>query len=113
VAGSEGEVATDFCGFWGLREGGFLETGSDRWLVGEFVAVLHCESMSTIAEIEAAVERLPRRQQGVLLQKLAKRLIGPSCYDLARDLFEKPGKLGASGKKDLSTNKAHMAGFGR
>jgi len=69
--------------------------------------------MSTLTEIEAAVEMLPREQQGALLRNLAKRLIGPSCYDLARDLFEKPGKLGASGKPDLSTNKAHLAGFGR
>ncbi len=69
--------------------------------------------MSTLTEIEAAVEMLPRRQQGVLLRNLAIRLVGPSCYDLARDLFEKPGKLGASGKRDLSANKAHLAGFGR
>ena len=69
--------------------------------------------MSTLDEIEAAVEMLPRRQQDALLRNLAKRLIGPSCYDLASDLFEKPGKLGASGKRDLSTNKAHLAGFGR
>jgi hypothetical protein len=69
--------------------------------------------MSTLAEIEAAVEMLPRRQQDALLRNLAKRLIGPSCYDLARDLFEKPGNLGASGKRDLSTNKAHLTGFGR
>jgi hypothetical protein len=32
---------------------------------------------------------------------------------MVRDLFEKPGRLGASGKRDLSTNKAHLAGFGR
>jgi hypothetical protein len=69
--------------------------------------------MSTLDEIEAAVELLPRRQQDALLRNLAKRLIGPSCYDLARDLFEKPGKLGASGKRDLSANKAHPADFGR
>ena len=55
---------------------------------------------------------LPRQQQDALLRNLAKRLIGPSCYDLARDLFEKRGKLGASGKRDLSANKAHLAGFG-
>jgi len=56
---------------------------------------------------------LPRRQQDALLRNLAKRLIGPGCYDLARDLFEKPRKLGASGKGDHSVNKAHLAGFGR
>ncbi len=69
--------------------------------------------VSTLSEIEAAVQLLPRRQQDALLRNLAKRLIGPSCYDLARDLFEKPGKLGAGGKRDISTNKAHLAGFGR
>jgi hypothetical protein len=70
--------------------------------------------MSTLAEIEAAVEALPRQQQAKLLRRLAERFGGraPSCYDLARDLFEKPGRLGASGKHDLSTNKAHLAGFG-
>jgi len=90
-----------------------LEGRNDRWLAGPVAAALLVQPMSTIAEIEAAVERLPRRQQGVLLRKLAKRLTGPSCYDLARDLFEKPGKLGANGKNDLSTNKAYLAGFGR
>jgi len=70
--------------------------------------------MTTLAEIEAAVQALPRREQEALLRGLAGRLgAGPSCYDLARDLFEEPGRLGASGKADLSTNKAHLAGFGR
>jgi hypothetical protein len=69
--------------------------------------------MRRLAEIEAAVETLPREEQGALLRNLAKRLIDPSCYDLARDLFEKPKKLGASGKRDLSTNKAYLAAFGR
>ncbi len=84
-----------------------------RFLAACASCVLISDRMSTLDEIEAAVEMLPRRQQDALLRNLAKRLIGPSCYDLARDLFEKPGKLGASGKKDLSTNKAHLAGFGR
>ena len=70
--------------------------------------------MSTLMEIETAVQKLPRREQEQLFRKLAKHLgEGPSCYDLARDLFETPGKIGASGKTDLSTNKAHLANFGR
>ena len=70
--------------------------------------------MSTLTEIEQAVESLPHKQQQILLRHLQQRLgEGPSCYDLARELFEKPGRLGASGKRDLSTNKAHLAGFGR
>lgn len=70
--------------------------------------------MSTLPEIEAAVQKLPRREQELLYRQLAKRLGGgPTCYDLARELFEEPGRIGASGKSDLSTNKAHLAGFGR
>ena len=70
--------------------------------------------MSTLAEIEQAVESLPRKQQASLLRRLLARLgSGPSCYDLSRELFEEPGRLGASGKRDLSTNKAHLAGLGR
>ena len=65
-------------------------------------------------EIEQAVKALPRKQQQTLLRHLTERLsTGPSCYDLARELFEKPGHLGASGKRDLSTNKKHLAEFGR
>ena len=70
--------------------------------------------MSTLAEIEQAVETLPRKQQESLLRRLLARLgSGPSCYDLSRELFEEPGRLGASGKHDLSTNKAHLADLGR
>ncbi len=72
-------------------------------------------AMSTLAEIEQAVGMLPGAQQKALLQRLAKRFggEGASCYDLARELFEQPGQLGASGRRDLSTNKAHLADFGR
>lgn len=70
--------------------------------------------MSTLHEIESAMLKLPRREQELLYRQLAKRLgSAPSCYDLARELFEEPGRIGASGKRDLSTNKAHLAGFGR
>ena len=70
--------------------------------------------MSTLAQIEQAVESLPRKQQESLLRRLLARLgSGPSCYDLSRELFEEQGRLGASGKRDLSTNKAHLASLGR
>ena len=70
--------------------------------------------MSTLAEIEQAVETLPRKQQESLLRRLLARLgSGPSCYDLSSELFEEPDRIGASGKRDLSTNKAHLAGLGR
>lgn len=70
--------------------------------------------MSTLAEIEAAVETLPRRQQQRLLRRLSERLAsGPSCYDLARDLFEIPGMIDSSGKGDLSSNKAYLESFGK
>ena len=36
-----------------------------------------------------------------------------SCYDLSRDLFETPGKLGASEEGDRSTNKVRLKSFGR
>ena len=70
--------------------------------------------MISLDEIESAVEKLPRRDQELLLRQLTRRLgVGPSCYDLARELFEEPGGIGASGKSDLSTNKAYLANFGR
>ena len=63
---------------------------------------------------QEAVQMLPAPRQKTLLRRLAKRFgkEDASCYDLARELFEQPGRLGASGKRDLSTNKGHLAGFG-
>ena len=71
--------------------------------------------MSTLAEIETAVENLPATERKMLLQRLQQRFGAPqaSCYDLARALFETPGQLGASGQHDLAANKRHLAGFGR
>ncbi|CAN5608651.1 hypothetical protein BH20VER1_BH20VER1_22140 [soil metagenome] len=70
--------------------------------------------MSTLAEIETAVGKLPRRDQERLFRQLAKRFRGrPTCYELSREIFETPGRIGSSGKHDLSTNKTHLAGFGR
>jgi hypothetical protein len=37
----------------------------------------------------------------------------PSCYDLTARFFEEPGHIGSSNLGDLSTNKAHLSGFGR
>lgn len=36
----------------------------------------------------------------------------PSCYDLVARYFEEPGHIDSSGLRDLSTNKAHLHGFG-
>lgn len=36
-----------------------------------------------------------------------------SCFDLARDLFEKPENLGASKERDRSVNKRRMQSFGK
>jgi hypothetical protein len=67
--------------------------------------------MSTMAEIEAAVEALPLLQQAELLRRISTRLSnGPSCYDLVRDLFDEPGRLVESGLKDHSTNKKYLVG---
>jgi hypothetical protein len=36
-----------------------------------------------------------------------------SCFDLTRDLFDSPEKLGASNEGDRSVNKARGKSFGR
>lgn len=63
-------------------------------------------------------------ERGVSLSKLLKEGMqavisgtpdsaGPSCYDLVAQCFEQDGHLGASGRRDHSTNKKHLADFGR
>jgi len=63
-------------------------------------------------------------ERGVSLSKLLKDGVeavisgatpsaSPSCYDLVAHCFEQPGHLGASGRRDHSTNKKHLADFGR
>jgi hypothetical protein len=47
------------------------------------------------------------------LSKESARVAPSSCYDLSRDLFETPAKLGASKEGDRSTNKLHLRSFGR
>lgn len=82
--------------------------------LARLVRVATFPHISTLTEIERAVAILPRKDQESLLRHLLARLgPGPSCYDLSRELFEEPGRIGASGKHDLSTNKAHLASLGR
>ena len=71
--------------------------------------------MSTLLEVEAAIYALPATDQRVLLEKLSRHVAdeGASCFDLVHDLFEDTAQLGASGLSDLSSNKAHLADFGR
>ena len=63
-------------------------------------------------------------ERGVSLSKLLKDGVeavlsgatpaaSPSCYDLVSHCFEHPGHLGASGRRDSSTNKKHLSDFGR
>jgi hypothetical protein len=47
------------------------------------------------------------------LAKESERVSPASCYELTRDLFETPGKLGASKEGDRSINKARMNSFGK
>jgi hypothetical protein len=68
--------------------------------------------MNSLAEIEAAVESLPRPDQVKLLQHLQKR-VQPTCYELVREIFEEPGHLAHSGLGDLSTNKKYLEDLGR
>ncbi len=72
--------------------------------------------MSTLTEIEEAVETLPRREQRKLLQFLTtrleppvKKIRGTSAHDLMKDGCG----IVNSGVGDLATNKKHMKGFGR
>jgi hypothetical protein len=79
-------------------------------------AAWYFPNMSTLTEIEAAAEALPRRQQQKLYQFLAKRLEKPakkkrkpSLHDRMKDLCG----IVSSGIPDLATNKKYMEGFGR
>jgi len=71
--------------------------------------------MSSLADIESAVETLPRREQRKLLLRLAARLERPakkakvSLHERMKDLCG----IVDSGIPDLATNKKHMEGFGR
>ena len=47
------------------------------------------------------------------LSEESARVAPASCYDLTRDLFERPDNLGASAEGDRSTNKRRLRSFGR
>ena len=46
------------------------------------------------------------------MSKESARVAPTSCFALTRDLFEKPGSLGASKEGDRSTNKLRVQSFG-
>ena len=73
--------------------------------------------MSTLTEIEAAADALPLKQQRKLLEHLtAKLILGgtiPKPRPSAHDLMKDGCGIVRSGKRDLSTNKKHMQGYGR
>jgi predicted RecB family endonuclease len=73
--------------------------------------------MSRLAEIESAVETLPRREQRKLLLRLAARLERPATHNGSKASLHDRMKGGCgivdSGIPDLATNKKHMEGFGR
>ena len=64
--------------------------------------------MSTLAEIEAAAENLPPREQRELYEFLAKR-IEPSAHDLMQDGCG----IVSSGVGDLATHPSHLENMGR
>jgi len=72
---------------------------------------------STLTEIEAAVGTLPPKQQRKLLEHLTAKLIPgatlPKPQLSAHDLMKDGCGMVRSGKRDLSTNKKHMQGYGR
>lgn len=47
-----------------------------------------------------------------VLAKESDAVAPASCFDLTRDLFEKPESLGASQEGDRSTNKRRLQSFG-
>lgn len=60
--------------------------------------------MSTLAEIEQAVETLPRKQQESLLRRLVARLgSGPSCYDGEPRIFRGVG----TSRRERETRSLH------
>ena len=73
-------------------------------------------TMSSLAEIESAVEALPQPEQRELLSRLTAMIEGKGKEGAGLSLHERM-KSGCgimdSGISDLATNKKHMEGFGR
>ncbi len=72
--------------------------------------------MSTLTEIEAAVETLSLKQQRKLLEHLAAKLEQPAFKRAKPSVHERMKDFCGivdSGIPDLATNKKHMEGFGR
>ena len=94
---------------------GLGETGVERGsLAVKGGPMLLLPRMSTLAEIEAAADALPPRQQRKLLEHLAARLAEVTMAPLsAHDLMKDGCGIVRSGKRDLSTNKKHLSGYGK
>src|SRR5207248_2638709 len=90
----------------------FVARGGIRTLPSK-AARCYFPTMNTLAEIEAAVNALPTKQQRKLLERLAAKLAAtvpkPSLHDLMKDGCG----MVDSGIPDLATNKKHMRGYGR
>ncbi len=74
--------------------------------------------MNTLAEIEAAADALPPKQQRKLLAHLASKLAGEKSKAKvaplsAHELMKDGCGMVRSGKGDLSTNKKHLRGYGK
>jgi hypothetical protein len=71
------------------------------------------------ARLKALAARRKTSITRLMLQALdnlaaeSERAAPVSCFDLTRDLFESPEKLGASKDGDRSINKARLKSFGR
>ena len=71
------------------------------------------------ARLKALASKRKTTLSRLMLQALEKlsaesEAVTPvSCFELTRDLFDKPQNLGASKEGDRSVNKAHMRSFGR
>ena len=77
---------------------------------------LRCYSlcaMSTLAEIESAVEALPPREQRKLYEFLARRLEPSPSPPTAHDLMRDGCGIVSSGIGDLATDPKHLEGLGR
>jgi hypothetical protein len=73
--------------------------------------------MNTLAEIEAAADALPKREQRKLLERLAAKLSKPKpskkAFVSAHDLMKDGCGIISSGVHDLGSNKKHMQGYGQ